>query len=188
MCSLNPHATPFTPSDAEIAALSLVKLQRQNTDLTTAVRGLTDLSNTDTQVEEAAATLVAIANHDEDDAFNEFAIKNGLWGFPGSEREPTPHEIQAMHERFTFACQGNPPNTNVDTHIDSGNESDNFEEWSEVAADFQDFIDDNDIELGENVNLENIWHRYLDLSWSPEMHTQLNTLGNKNGWIGIYPE
>ena len=200
------------------------------------------------------------------DAFNEYAIANGLWGLPGSEREPTHQEILQMRSNFDDQWYNfpdevlNPTQWEVDDanlevpvedshseeatetstpiqntayeHFDSnsmfipscaecgseagenvtlygcsydqelyctgcwddyrmgsGDEEDPTT-WTGIAADFQDFIDDMNLNPERptaNQEYLEAWESYLQTCWHPVSLEYIRVLGEANNWVGVRP-
>jgi len=98
--SFNPEAQTFIPNEQRQAAIALESLRRDDANLERAIEGLLALNINDNNnnIEE----MDFDTNEDAEylDAFNEYAISNGLWGLPGSGYEPTEQEIQDMRREF----------------------------------------------------------------------------------------
>ena len=101
--AFNSDASCFISNEQRNAAIALQSLRGDDTNLESAIQGLLALSIEDNPVE-GDNDQVYDFDPDPDaeytDAFNEYAIANGLWGLPGSEREPTHQEILQMRSNF----------------------------------------------------------------------------------------
>jgi hypothetical protein len=62
--------------------------------------------------------------------------------------------------------------------------------WTEIAADFQDFSDDMNLNPERptaNQEYLEAWESYLQTCWHPLSLEYIRTLGEANNWVGVRP-
>ena len=95
----NTQAPIFIPTEERDAAIALASLRRDDANLEAAIQGLMAL-NLGENNENNDDEFDPDPDAEYTDAFNEYAIANGLWGLPGSEHVPTNEEITQMRRNF----------------------------------------------------------------------------------------
>lgn len=102
----NAEAPIFIPTEERDAAIALASLRRDDANLEAAIQGLMALNlgenneNNENNEDNNDNELNPDPDAEYTDAWQEYAISNGLWGLPGSGYEPSEEEIEAMRREF----------------------------------------------------------------------------------------
>ena len=103
----NAEAPIFIPTEERDAAIALESLRRDDANLEAAIQGLMALNlgdnnenNEETENNEDNTDFEPDPDAEYTDAWQEYAISNGLWGLPGSGHEPSEEEIETMRREF----------------------------------------------------------------------------------------